>query len=68
MTEDEKAIKAWSYEKLMNVLYESAHACSWRNVSFSDDDIECFIKIVAPDCWKTIKEKVEDERQRLKEA
>lgn len=63
MTEDEKTIKAWAYEKLMNVLYESAHLCSYKNVSFYDADIQNFIKTMAPDFWKAIKEKVKNERQ-----
>lgn len=62
MTEDEKTIKAWAYEKLMNVLYESAHPCTFKDVSFSDADIEYFIKTMAPDCWEAIKVKVENEK------
>lgn len=64
MTEDEKTIKAWAYEKLMNVLYESAYPCSYKDVGFYDADIQYFIKTMAPDFWEAIKEKVKNEKQK----
>ena len=67
MTEDEKTIKAWAYEKLMNILYESAYPGIYNDVAFYDDDIEYFIKTMAPDCWEAIKVKIENNKLKEKQ-
>lgn len=63
MTEDEKTIKAWAYDNLMNVLYNAAHSSSWKNVSFCDNEIGEFIRTIEPSHWEAILEKVKKEVQ-----
>lgn len=64
MTEDEKTIKAWAYDKLMYALYNAAHSSTWKEVSFNDYDIGYFIRAIEPSRWEAILEKVNMEKER----
>lgn len=64
MTEDEKkTIKAWAYDKIMDTLYDSAHYSKWVPFNLDLDAIVKFIKIMAPDRYKDIKEKIKKEKE-----
>lgn len=64
MTEDEKTIKSWAYEKLMSIIYESSHYSKWTNYKLDSDDIVKFIKLVAPDFYAAIQEKIKNEKEK----